>query len=309
MNNLKIPLLIGCLSICCSSLATTLNNKTDFRTQQKQIQKTLNSNNFQYNQSNVIKYGKNCPTDLQKYVFTRQKDIDDFPQKCKSVPQLIITGNDIKNLDGLKNIQKVTNYPGNQISIMIGGPKYSNPSLQQLSGLNHLRSVNGYIDIFGNKSLRRINAFQNLKKINGQLIISQNPALTSIKALPLLSSLESLTIAGNHSLKNVIGEFGKLTNIPEDLSIEYNNLSSLSFLKNITTVGLLSLSDNNGLTSLDGLQNIKKLTRDKSKKYNAYFENQNSLKDCSQISKLYHAIPSRFFYYNLNPVCERTLTN
>ena len=118
----------------------------------------------------------------------------------------------------------------------------------------------------------------------------------------------SLGIEGNQKLTTVDGLFSRLKVLPEDLSIKGNALTTLSFVSSLREVGVLDLSDNNSLKNLDGLQNIKKLTRDKSFKYNAYFERQKSLQDCSQTSKLYHADPSLFMLYDLTPECKETLT-
>ena len=310
MNILKTPLFIACISVCCISLANTTHNKANLKVQQKQIPARLNVSNFQFNSQNRVSFDKNCPQTIQQYIFTSQKDIDNFPSKCKSVPQIYINGDDITNIDGLKNIRNVMNYSGNQISIFIGGGSESNNlSLQKLVGLNKLKKVNGDIDIYQNGSLKSIDAFQKLKKINGEFIISGNTTLTSIKALPSVSKLATLDIEGNRNLTTIDGQFSSLKVLTKDLSIKYNDLSTLSSLNSLTSVGLLDLSYNSGLTNLDGLQNIKELTRAKSKIYNAYFENQPSLEDCSQISKLYHATPSRFYFLNLTPDCQNTLTN
>jgi len=165
--------------------------------------------------------------------FTTQAEIDNFPTNhpgCNEIEgEVIISGPDITNLNGLSSI---TSVGGNLIII-------KNDLLTNLSGLNALSYVGGYLEIGdvgdeGNPVLSSLTGLENLTSTGEGMSIRFNPVLTSFDGLDNLEAVNGF------------------------LLIQVNDvLTDLNALSNLTTVGGdLSITSNPSLTSLSGLENI-----------------------------------------------------
>ncbi len=115
-----------------------------------------------------------------------------------------------------------------------GNVSISGTDITDLSPLQNLTSIGGFLYIFNNTNLTSLSGLENLTSIGGYLQLGDNTNLTS------LSGLENLTSIGG------------------DLSIGSNSvLTSLSGLENLTSIGgYLYIGFNSALTSLSGLENI-----------------------------------------------------
>jgi len=136
-----------------------------------------------------------------------------------------------------------TNYPN--CTEIVGDVIISEGYITNLNGLSVLTSIEGGLRIGGldeSSALINLTGLEGLTYIGGDLLIIGNFSLTSLSGLDNLSS-----IIGNFTL----GVRG--------LYFEGGNplLTSLIGLGSLTSVGgYLSISSNNGLTSLTGLDNI-----------------------------------------------------
>jgi hypothetical protein len=156
------------------------------------------------------------------------------------------------------------NYPNcTQIlgSVLVGG---DNPSfIDNLNGLNVLKSIGGSLVIANNQSLISLAGLDSLNSIGGNLSIGDaffgigNPVLKNLSALHSVSSVPgTLFIVLNPSLQVLTG-LESLTSIG-CLSIQHNDsLVGISELINVNTiVTSFDVGDNPVLSSLAGLDNI-----------------------------------------------------
>ncbi len=148
----------------------------------------------------------------------------DYPDCTEIEGNLVISGYNIENLNGLIGI---TSIGGN---LMIE----SNEVLKNLEGLNNLISIGNKLYIEGNFSLINLSGLENLQYIGGDVVVSNNISLTSMSGLEGLSTIEGM------------------------LSIEYNDmLSNLTGLDHVVSVdGVVRFFSNALLNSLTGLEGL-----------------------------------------------------
>lgn len=170
-----------------------------------------------------------CPENLG---FSSQTMIDNFRSafpNCKEIEgSLVISdySNDdpITNLDSLISIESIGEF------IYISNCR----SLIDISGLGSLQTVGDYFEFYFSDNLTSLSGLDSLKSIGGRFNLS-------VMGLVDLSGLEQLTTIGG------------------SLAIQKcHNLESIEQLINLTSIGSnLSISNNNKLTSLNGLDNIE----------------------------------------------------
>eukprot|EP00808_Paulinella_micropora_P018375 g180.t1 len=139
-----------------------------------------------------------------------------------------------------------------------GNLKIQLSALTNLSGLESLTRIDGFLEIFGNKALSSLSGLDNLSSVGGYLRITINDALTSLSGLESLTSVGGdLEISHSGGLTSLSG-LESLTSVGGDLEIEdLWNLTSLSGLESLTSVGgWLRIRYNIKLTSLSGLENV-----------------------------------------------------
>jgi len=161
----------------------------------------------------------------------------------------------LKNLNGLNSL---TSIPG---SLHIGNDDDyggGNKLLASLSGLNALTSIGGDFWIYNNNALTSLTALNDLNFVGGNLNINANGALASLTGLNNLAAiLGDLRIGfcgmmphGNAVLKSLSG-FEGLKTLGGSLTISYNdNLTDLSGLDHINaaTIGNIAIYNNISLT-------------------------------------------------------------
>ena len=289
------------------------------------------SNPFQVAQSDPNDIvSKHCPEITQTnnpYIIHSQAGVDIFSlkkyQKCKKVPYLVISGQDIKNLDALSNIRRITHGESNYgTGILIGHTADSkaqctNDSLKHLLGLNNLISVKGDVAIYDNQSLKSINALNNVKHVTGSIVLLSNHSLLRVRMFSnkLKDISGSLDINDNPEVKNFSDSFSRLKTIDDKTSglylfsgfmpkfkqltkvagglyltgLPYKDFSSLH-LNSLKYVGSqISITKNSALESLKGLQGIKSLGQTPRKDDTSliYFYKNPKLIDCSALSQVY----------------------
>lgn len=214
--------------------------------------------------------------------FSTLADVDNFSVNnpgCTSIGgNVLISGNDILNLDGLASITSITGsllIDQNQILRSLSGLSNItniggeinielNPRLPNLSGLENLSSIGSSLRIVANAALRNVDALNKITVVNGFLSIGANPALLNILGLSNLKTINGpVSIALNSILRNLDG-LSSLTSIDGYLFIRYNsylmNIKGLTNLTQMTTIlsqgRYVDISDNDILTTLSGLDNI-----------------------------------------------------
>jgi hypothetical protein len=201
--------------------------------------------------------------------FTTQQQIDNFQTNYPGCTEIegyvIISGNDITNLDGLSVLTSI----GSGLSI------HTN-ALTSFTGLNNLTSIGGDLGIEENYALTSIIGLEGLTSIGGRLEVSYNYHLTSLTGLEGLTSIGgSLTIAMNQQMNTLIGLEG-LTTIGGSFYIgDSYSLTSLTGLEGLTAIGNdLWILSNINLVTLIGIDNLASIGGDLS------IADNNSLSTC-----------------------------
>lgn len=169
---------------------------------------------------NCIPYGTTV-------TLTRQSEVDSFPINypgCDVIQgYLSISGDNITNLNGLKNLHKIN-------TLFIN----TNPSLLSLTGLNKLDTTYS-------------------------LEISNNPRLLNLNGLNSLKYSYYFTISGLHLLQNLTG-LDSFEYSGSRFEIGYNdNLINLTGLISLKKIFSLYVHNNKSLIDLNGLQNLRYL--------------------------------------------------
>ena len=167
-----------------------------------------------------------------------------------------------------------------------------NDFLETLDGLENLTSV-GEIKVENNDSLTNLKGLQNVTTITfGALEIDDNDVITNMDGLENLAYVDGgLSIHYNENLTNVDGllgltEVGKLTTFAPAEDCEYglsganisitgnNALKNVDGLNNISiATGSLSIYGNDLLRNLDGVQNITCVAKDLTVQRNSRLSN------------------------------------
>lgn len=190
--------------------------------------------------------------------FNKQAQIDyfhiNYPNCTQIEGSVTIMDDDITNLTGLNVLTSIGGY----LNIK------NTDSLQSLSGLDNITSIGGDITFLSNRALFNLTGLEGLTSISGSLLILNNLGFVNLIGLNNVTSINgSLSISFNPSLTNLIG-LNNLTFIGEGLNIgSYNGLTSLSGLEGLKSIGgELGINSNNALTNLGGLEGIKSIGGD-----------------------------------------------
>jgi len=132
-------------------------------------------------------------------------------------------------------------------------------TITDLSPFSQLTELESYIWIVENDNLINLNGLHNLTQIGGSLSIQYNQQLESLEGLQSLNYIGGgLNIVVQDSISNYNG-LENLETLGGRLYIYDNDkLSDLTALSNLTSAinGVLYVSGNNSLQSLEGLHNI-----------------------------------------------------
>jgi len=201
-----------------------------------------------------ISQGQSCLPD--GITFNSQVQIDSFSYNypgCKEIEgDVIITGGDVSNLQGLNGITKMDSFLG----------ILNADSLITLQGLNNLCEIEGqlwigYFGPDGNMSLESVSGLERLKYIGQGLTVIQNPKLENFIGFDSLSYVSNLLIGSNTSLNSLDG-FYSLDTIDYELVIAgTENLTDLNGLSNLSYINhLLTIKHNDMLSDISGLENL-----------------------------------------------------
>jgi gliding motility-associated-like protein len=160
-----------------------------------------------------------------------QSDIDNFVTEfpnCDTIDgNLIIKGNTITNISGLKSLR-----------IIKGHLKLEETSISNFTGLSFLTEVGGvYSEVRNNANLLSVE-LENLTKFDSYLSIGGNSNLTDIIGFENLDKMKSIEISHNF------------------------NLQSIPKFSNLLTVESLSVSENENMRIFDGFTNLECISED-----------------------------------------------
>ena len=157
----------------------------------------------------------------QDVFLTSQSAVDGFTGTTAVNRDLVISGTDIVNLDGLSSLSTVgrflqiqdnpmlTNVDGLSSLSPIGVNLViiDNPMLANVDGLSSLSTID-FLDIRRNTSLINVDGLSSLGTVNSNLLIGDNPMLTNVDGLSSLSMVGgNLNILRNTSLSLCCGVF------------------------------------------------------------------------------------------------------
>jgi hypothetical protein len=191
-------------------------------------------------------------------------------QSLKRVGGILSIGNNynITNLEGIENID-VKNL---EIKNLLG--------LTSLQGISKNAEINS-LTLSSLTALTSVKELSTLKKVTTRLMLQNLASLTSLEGLENIEDVGDIVISFNPELESI----GSLSpNIKVQGYLDITNcvkINSLSNLSSITSLGGLRLRGLGALTSLNGLQNLTKVTQG-----GVFIESNNTLTDISALSNL-----------------------
>lgn len=127
--------------------------------------------------------------------------------------------------------------------------------LNNLSGLENLQTVEGYIKI-SNEPLTNFNDLASLQTINGSLYLQDNPQAVDFSAFSNITTLHDLYIIGCSSMTDLFG-FAGLQTITGSFRIGSNSgLIDLAGLNDLSSVEYFDIYNNENFLSLKGIENL-----------------------------------------------------
>ena len=189
--------------------------------------------------------------------FDQQSKIDDFLldfRPCDKVEgNIIISGPDIVNLNGLSNIENI-----------IGNLVIENTSLETFQGLNNLKKLTGDLELKNNTGIKNFEGLNELEEIGGDFTIEENNDLKDFMGFTNLDLIgEDFNCINNESLNTFMG-LTALLSIRGDFIIQSNAiLDNLFGLDELNIVeGDLEISNNPALMTLIGINGLKNILGD-----------------------------------------------
>ncbi len=132
--------------------------------------------------------------DIGSLVLSSQAEVDafsiDYPDCTILEGTIKIIGDDITNLDAFSNYTEIDGF------LQI----WQNPILNDVSGLTY---ISGNLDFSNNLLLDNLSGLENLRSIGGYLRIYGNAALVNLIGLEGLNYVAGITIEANNSLQNL----------------------------------------------------------------------------------------------------------
>ena len=156
---------------------------------------------------------ENISCDIDRITLRSQAEVDDFQSKyqCNEVAELIITGLDIENLDGLASLTMITE----KIEI-------EETSLADLNGLMHIEMGSvSKLEIRENEILENLEGISISENMD-RVVVSDNSLLQNIESLEPLRTYEYVEIFGNNILSSCCPIFIALAHTDGRMVIRQN---------------------------------------------------------------------------------------
>jgi hypothetical protein len=193
-------------------------------------------------------------------IFTKQSQIDNFQVDYPGCTAIsgnirILGDSSLTNLTGLNVLTSIDGY------LEIGGYYETyNVNLTSLIGLENLTFIGGGLGIYDNENLVNLNGLENLTFIGGSVFIGPNSVLTNLTGLENLTYIsENLNIINCFALNTLTG-LDNLSILGGDLLLGSTTLTSLTGLEGLNSIGgNLEIEWNDSLFNLNGLNNISEI--------------------------------------------------
>ncbi|MFP4557695.1 MAG: hypothetical protein ACLFNU_12575 [Bacteroidales bacterium] len=187
--------------------------------------------------------GKDEP-EFKDYYLKSQKDVDNFNLSTVN-GNIHINGEYISTLSNLNKIKAIKG----SLSI------YRSHLLKNLDGLHYLSSIDSGLYIQNNSSLESINHLTKLEYVGGDILIFENESIKNLLGLgSLIGFTNEIQITRNMTLESLEGlEMFSGSKLTINGNSSLANLSALSDIKELKS---LYISDQNIITSLEGLENL-----------------------------------------------------
>ena len=207
------------------------------------------------------------------YLIKRYSDLSGM-EKFTELTKLVIRGeigieiirhSEIKNVDVLKNLTKITNLD----FIRCG-------DLQNVDGLKNFVKLE-ILNLIDCDSLQNVDGLKNLTNLTN-LYLSDCKSLQNVDGLKNLTNLTNLHLYDCKSLQNV-EELTNLKNLTTLDLVFCKNLQNVDGLKDLIKINKLDLSGCKNIVNVDGLKNLNNLTILK-------LEDCKSLKDVDELKNL-----------------------
>ncbi|WP_339701525.1 hypothetical protein [uncultured Marixanthomonas sp.] len=146
----------------------------------------------------------------------------------------------LNNLDGLQNLKTIGDY----FTIS------ENESLKTIGPFENLITLDSF-SLYDNASLNQIKGFNNVISLEGDLQIIGSPSITKIEGFNSLITLKKLTVMGNDGIETFSG-FNSLQTIDDHFSFQNNkNLTAINGFNKLQSFRRLSLQLNSKLENLE----------------------------------------------------------
>ncbi|WP_417854057.1 hypothetical protein [Xanthomarina gelatinilytica] len=189
-----------------------------------------------------------------------QQEIDDFgANNYSEITGNLLIGGDYANLTDITNLSSLNSITsvGGYLAIIW------NPNLLNLNGLNSITYVGSNFDLTSNDSLNNTDGLSSIAFVGGMVSLGYCNSLTNIDGLSSLQTIQSHLNIRQSDLINLDG-LSSLQYIGGDLSIGYNqhvdgnhSLTNLNGLNALTNVGGdLRITYSTHLTNLCGITNL-----------------------------------------------------
>jgi hypothetical protein len=200
----------------------------------------------------LASYGTYAQCPAAGLTLSNQAQIDNiavqYPTCTTITGDVIITGNNISNLNGLANITTITG----ALEIR------NNPILTTLAGLQNITSVGTDVIIRNNSTLNSISALSGVTTVGGELTVRTNNSLISLNGLQGINTVGAGLIIRDNNLLADAGALQNVTSVGEILEFVENPLLTIIDMPNLANVtggdeGALVIEANTVLQSLMNL--------------------------------------------------------
>jgi hypothetical protein len=199
------------------------------------------------------------------YTIKTSSDLSALNGYTKVTGTLEIKGTMLKSLAGLESLTEIG---GSLVFSTTDAGKCDNDSyipmcmewgnayLENVDGLNNLKTIGGKLNIAYCKLLNNLNGLGKLTAVGGSVIINTLNSLTDLSGLAGLSAVKGDLILQNITATNLTG-FNNLTSVSGTLNISQNqNLVNIDALGNLIQCADINIYYNMALTDINGLSNL-----------------------------------------------------
>lgn len=168
------------------------------------------------------------------------------------------------------------------------GTPYSNTDINDLSGLQNLKKVEGDFYILKFKGAN-LSGLENLEEVTGSFIISGAPILKNLEGLSKMQEVGAEFIISHNYLMEDISGFALDVNIGLSVVVDSNNtMVSLNGYEHLNCPGVIMLCYNPKMTDMSAFQGVTKVKK-------LFIFNNDEIEELSSLSGLVDAEDLRIY--------------